>query len=204
MNVMTSCQKVIAGLALASAFAIAQEKRSVVVEKADGGSVTTNLIGTIKVNGGSSLNRRWFTVNDSTSPVLLTAAGVKPVYNRNSSVGSYAFVPSGAGTARSSVKAVKIVFVIFNLWGDRMRNLALTQVMDIGSGGTVPFDGTWYASETDVQQLYTSLVFVDSVMLADGSIWRSDKKLISAKLDEVQLHVSETGLDPDPPKTGGN
>lgn len=189
-------------LTLSSLTLLSQDKRSIVLEKADGGSVTTNLIGTIKVNGGSSLNRRWFTVNDSSSPVALTAAGVKPVYNRGSSaasVGSYALVPSGAATARSAVKAVKIIFVIFNLWGDRMRNLALTEVMDIGTGGSVPFEGTWYASETDVQQLYTSLVFVDSVMLADGSIWRADKKTIAAKLDEVQLHVSETGLDPDPP-----
>lgn len=48
--------------------------------------------------------------------------------------------------------------------------------------------------------LYRSAKFVDKVMTADGKIRRADRTLILRKLAEVQIEVSESGLDKDEAK----
>jgi len=154
----------------------------------------------IAVNKNSTLARRWFTLNDSSCPVLLEGTGVKSVYKPERYSGSYSFVPAGIARSKKTIRAVDIVFVVFDVWGDRMRNLGLSQVMDIVEGGIIPFEGGWYANENDVSEFYTSAAFVSRVMLSDGTIWRADRKAIASKLSEVQIRVSETGLEREPPK----
>ena len=65
---------------------------------------------------------------------------------------------------------------------------------------TSPHDGSWYATENDVEKFFTSVAFVSDVMLKDGRIWRSDYKTISSKLAEVEIKFSEACLEPDTPK----
>ncbi len=192
-------KSVIFGVFLATVSFGQMPARLITLEKADGGSVVTNLGMGIAVNKSSTLTRRWFTLNDNSCPVSLEGTGVKSIYKSERS-GSYSFVPVGTARAQKAIRAVDIVFAIFDVWGDRMRNLGFTQIIDIPGGGTVPFEGSWYASETDVSEFYTSVSFVDRVMLSDGSIWRAERKAIAAKLSEVQIRVSEAGLEREPPK----
>ena len=51
-----------------------------------------------------------------------------------------------------------------------------------------------------VREYVTSVAYVDKVMTANGKIWRADRKLIAQKLAEVQMTVSESGLDTDEAK----
>lgn len=178
-------------------------KNLITLDKSDGGSIVTVLMRGIAVNKNSTLTRRWFTLNDNSCPILLEGAGVKSAYTSERYSGSYSFTPSGVARARKAVRATRIVFAIFDVWGDHMRNLALSKMQDIPDGGNVPFEGAWYASENDVSEYYTSAAFVDRVMLADGTIWRSDRKAISSKLSDVQIHVSEAGLEKEPPPKEG-
>jgi hypothetical protein len=193
-------KSVVLGLLVASLSFEQTPARQIALAKTDGGSVVTNLSMGIAVNQNSTLTRRWFTLNDSSCPVSLEGTGVKSVYKPERYSGSYSFVPAGMARTQKAIHAVNIVFAVFDVWGDRMRNLSLMQVMDIPEGGTVPFEGSWYASENDVSEFYTSAAFVDRVMLSDGSIWRADRKAIAAKLAEVQIRVSEAGLEREPPK----
>jgi hypothetical protein len=133
-------------------------------------------------------------------PVSLEGAGVKSVYKSREYGGSYSFIPAGIARSQKEIRAVEIVFAVFDMWGDRMRNLSLTEIKDIPGTGLVPFEGGWYADENDVSEFYTSAAFVDRVMLADGTIWRANRKAIAEKLAEVQIRVSEAGLEIEPPK----
>ena len=194
-RIFLSCCFILAAPAMAQGPA-----RQITLDKSDGGSVVTELGYGISVNKGSTLVRRWFTLNDDTCPVSLERSGIQTVYKSERYSGSYSFAPAGTARAAKPVRAVYIVFALFDVWGERMRNLGLSEVTDLPEGGSVPFKSSWYASENDVSEFHTSVSFVDRVMLADGTIWRADRRAIAAKLSEVQIKVSESGLEREPPK----
>jgi hypothetical protein len=81
-----------------------------------------------------------------------------------------------------------------------MRTLALNQVQDLAPGHPRPLGGSWFATENDVREYVTSVAYVDKVMTANGKIWRADRRLITQKLAEVQITISESGLDRDEAK----
>lgn len=170
------------------------------IEPSSGGTVTTPLNYGIAVNKASTLNRRWFTINDPAAPITLTGAGIQTRYDSERYGGSYTYVAAGEAKATKPLRAVDIVFVIFDIWGDRMQNLSSADVADYSAGQAIPFTGKWRASETDVAFFFTSVAFVDQAMLADGTIWRADRKAVAEKVREVQLRISEAGLDREPPK----
>jgi len=174
--------------------------RRLTIAKDEGGSVTTNLGYGIAVNKNSTLRRRIFVVNDESSPVQLQALAAHPLYKSEKYSGSYSFQQTGDAKAVADVRAVEIIIALFDLWGERMKNLSILDVSDIPAGTTIPKDGSWYASEGEVHKFYNSVAFVKSVMRSDGSIWRADLRAVAAKLSEVQLTVSESGLDETKPQ----
>lgn len=174
--------------------------RKLTVDRADGGTVVTFLGGGIAVNKGSSLNRRWFVINDSTCPLYLPGIGIGATYKPDRYRGSYAFTVNAIARAVEEVRAFRLLFAQFNLWGEKMRNLAYTRVADSAKDANIDLQGEWYANENDVSEFFTSVAFVDQVMTANGQIWSADLKAIRAKLNEISLRVSESGLTPDPPK----
>jgi hypothetical protein len=181
----------------------AEPLRTLTIAVADGGSVVTRLLGDIAVNKGSSLHRRWVIINDATCPIQLGTIGITPIYKSERYSGSYAYVVNrsqGTATATSDVRAVRIVFTHFDIWGNRDRGLAAVSVTDIPAGSAVPLEGSWYATENDVEEFFTSVAYVDQVMLPDGKIWTANRASIASRLAEVQLKVTGAALDPDPPK----
>ena len=100
----------------------------------------------------------------------------------------------------TDIRAVRLVFTQFDLWGSRDRGLASTTVTDIAAGQPIPTEGSWYATENDVEGIFTTVAYVDQVMLPDGKIWTANRAAVAAKLSEVQLKVTEAALEPDPPK----
>jgi hypothetical protein len=168
--------------------------REISITKADGGSVQTS--SRTGVNLGSSVHRRWFIINDTTCPVTLGNVGPSPHY-----VGpSYQLDAQGFVQAAENILAFEILFPMFDLWGDHMHTLSLNHVEDLAPKLPLRLEGSWYATENDVREYFTAVAFVDKVMTADGKIWRADRKLITQKLAEVQIQVSESGLDRDEAK----
>jgi hypothetical protein len=198
------CMKtLLTGLAVCLISTAAEPTRTLTLNVADGGSVVTQLSGTIAVNKGSSLHRRWVIINDPTCPVQLGTLGIKSLYKRDGYSGSYELVvdrSQGAAIAATDVRAVRLVFTVFDIWGNRDRGLSALTVTDVADGSPVPIEGGWYASENDVEQLFTTVAYVDQVMLPDGKIWIASRSAIAAKLSQVQLKVTESALDPDPQK----
>jgi hypothetical protein len=174
------------------------QSRGLVLHHADGGSVVTDLAFGISVNKGSALKRRWFVIQDPTSPISLGDVGIKSVYKNSEYSGEYHFVSAGDTKTKSAVSAYEILYVLFDVWGERMRVLASTDLVDLPEGVPIKQEGTWYASENDVSEYFTSVAYVDKVMMADGRIWRADRKAIMEKLADVELRVNESALAPDP------
>jgi len=175
-------------------------ERNLTIQNSDGGSAVTELGYGIAVNKGSTLHRRWSIINDSSCPVSLGTVGTQPIYKSQQYGGSYSFTPVGDLTPKVPVSAVQVIFAQFDLWGNRERNLAATEIKDLQAGKSFKMEGSWYASENDVSEQLTSVAFVRNVMTADGKIWRADLDKIATLLQTVALKVSASGLESEPRK----
>jgi len=167
---------------------------SITLKKVDGGPAELVIGYDSAINKGSTLHRRWFVVNDNSCPIALENLGIQPYDNK----GNLDFVPKGTAYTINSVLAFEIVFATFDVWGERLHNFSLMHVEDIPAGQPLPVkDFSWRGTYDDVRRYFSAVSFVNKVMTADGKIWRADTKRIAQKLDEVQLRVSEAGLDRD-------
>lgn len=189
----------IGGATTSAAFA---QTDSLKVTIADGGSVTTSLIGNIKVNKNSSLKRTWITINDSVCPVQMTGAGISTVYERSSlgSSGDYRFNAAGSITASEAVSAVDITFILYDPFGTHMRTLGGTYVQDFVVNSTTSLNslgGSWYATENDISELLTVVAFISHVRTVSGAVWHLNSKGISAELSKIQLQAASSILEPD-------
>jgi hypothetical protein len=96
------------------------------IQTYDGGSAVTELGYGIAVNKGSSLHRRWYVINDASCPVELGTVGIRPVYSERGR--NYDFNPVGDLTPRVAISAVEVIFVQFDLWGNRERGLSADEI----------------------------------------------------------------------------
>lgn len=174
---------------------------------ADGGSVTTTLLGSYKVNKNSSLHRTWVTINDPSCPIQLTGAGISTVYERDAisnGSGDYRFRIAGSIIASEPVAAVDVTFILYDPFGDHLRTLGGTYVQDLAANSTTPLTslgGSWYATENDISELLTVVAFISHARAASGAVWHFNSKAISAELGKIQLQVASGMLEPDkPPK----
>ena len=143
-------------------------------------------------------------IDDSSCPVNLGVVGIKPVYKSQEYSGSYSFTAVGDLTPRLALSAVQVIFVQFDIWGNRERNLSATEIRDLQASQSFKIEGTWYASENDVSEQLTSVAFVRNAMTADGKIWRADLDKIATLLQTVALKVSASGLESEPRKEPEN
>lgn len=100
--------------------------RNLTIESNDGGSAVTELGYGIAVNKGSTLHRRWYVINDPSCPVNLGVVGIKPVYKSD-----LKFKAVGDLTPKVDISAVEVIFVQFDIWGNRERNLSATEIRDL-------------------------------------------------------------------------
>jgi hypothetical protein len=202
MHIKIALVLVISALGSFAQTAAPSVARKLTIQTYDGGSAVTELSYGIAVNKGSSLHRRWYVINDSTCPVELGTVGIKPVY-RSGGGGSYQFSPLGDLKPTASTSAVEVIFVQFDLWGNRERGLSANEIHDLPLGQSFKIEGSWYASENEVSQQLTSVAYVRNAMTVDGKIWRADLEKISALLQTVALTVSASGLESEAVKPAG-
>jgi|SRR5271157_55360 len=167
--------------------------RTLQLEELNGGSTVTKLGFGIQINKGSSLQRRWFVLNDSSCPVRLSGAGITTVYQSSSIGGDYEYKPVGTANASEPITAFELRFLLFDVWGQHMETLSGTQISDYT--GQIPLKdiGTWRAGENDVSEMLTVVTFVARAKKPDGSVWEYDP---SSLLEQVEK-LTEKELTPE-------
>lgn len=170
--------------------AAAQTIPALTIEHADGGPITTPLGYGIAVDKGSSLHRDWITVNDPLCPIQVSG-GIQTTFGSD----RYSYRLSEHGKASQAVAAIELISVLFDAWGNHMRNLQFTEVTDRASGESITFpQDSWYAIEADVGSYLSSVTYVRYVRTSDGKIWSANVAAIAKKLAEIQLKISEQTL----------
>src|SRR3546814_584505 len=90
-----------------------------------------------------------------------------------------------------------VVFVLFDVFGERMKSLGSLDVVDLAKGRTFPFSKytSWYANENDVTELLVTVAFVSRARRKTGGVWEADLKQIQKSLDGIGFQVAADQLE---------
>ncbi|MGV8841010.1 MAG: hypothetical protein ACWA6X_11985 [Bauldia sp.] len=151
------------------------------VLRGDGGSVRTSLGYGIVVNGDSTLRRYWVTINNDGVPATLPLVGISTYYNDDRASSGYRYTTNLTLSVTEPLAAVQIVFVLFDLWGERVRTLSMIEVTDLVTGDHA-LTGEWrISSENEVIQYYASIAYVARVRTMDGRVITADPTQVLAE-----------------------
>ncbi len=193
---MIRCFSAIATLFLCAGMALAQasDDGSLQVTEYDGGSVAVRTA-TGFLNQDSSIKRKWYVIDDLNAPVKLERAGVFPRLEEKENL--HYMVPVATVAPKEAISAVEVRFVLFDVWGDRLRTLAVTRLTDSSTHVELRPTDKWPALETEASQLVTVLAFVARVRTAEGQVWTFDPPRVASRMLGLGVNVAQPDLAPD-------
>jgi hypothetical protein len=171
--------------------------RPLQVEELSGGSVVTNLGYGIQVNKGSSLQRRWFVINDPSCPVQLSGAGISTGYQSSSIGGDYKYKATGLATTSETMTAFEVRYLLFDIWGEHLRTLSDTEVSDLKAQVALKDTGSWSTWENEVSEVFTVVSFVARVRRPDGTVWQYDASSLLQQVEKIKVTLTEKELAPE-------
>lgn len=176
------------------AFAQGSDDGSLQVTEYDGGSVAVRTA-TGFVNQDSSIKRKWYVIDDLNAPVKLERAGVFPRLEEKENV--HYMVPVGTVAPKEAISAVEVRFLLFDVWGDRLRTLALTRLTDSSTHVELRPTDKWPALESEASQLVTVVAFVARVRTAEGQVWTFDPAKVASRIWGLGVTAAQADLAPD-------
>jgi hypothetical protein len=151
----------------------------------------------IELNKGSSLVRETILFNDPTCPVQLSKNSMTFNYaDRRLSISS-----ATVASVKQPIVAMEVRHIMFDVFGQHMKNLSNTEVLDIGSL-PIPtsLKATWNLfDENDASEFLTSVTYVARVRLVDGTQWVVNADNLSQALGTLKL---ERKIEDDKPSDG--
>lgn len=148
------------------------------------------------LNTGSSLTRIFHVVEHHGAPVHLDRAGIDSRHHAgDDQPGDERFVlhTEGQLIAKEAVKAVRIVFALFDVFDRPMRTLSLTLVRDIAAGSTIDLTDAriWTAIDDahrhEARDLLTVVAAVSSVRLETGTVWSWNSEAVAREMARLGL-----------------
>lgn len=136
------------------------------------------------LNDGSSLNRDWVIVNDTSLPVRISPEGFLgadiELADRN-----YRYTSEFTLDVAEPVSAVRVLLVTFNVWNERVENLSLSEVADLDPGRHT-VNGAWRVrSETRASEHIRTIAFVERVRLPNGQVLHADRSEVVAQAARI-------------------
>ncbi len=164
------------------------------VREEDGGTVVVRSASGI-LNQGSSLKRRWLSVNDLSAPVQLNKSGLYPRFDEKEEI--HVLMPVGTAQPTQAVSAVEIRYMLFDVWGEHLSTLTTTRMVDTSTTFDLRDGAGWPAWENEVAQLVTVVAFVARVRLENGQIWTYDPERLTSEIRSLGLSAVPIQLVPD-------
>lgn len=175
------------------------------VTRAPGGSIKTVLSRNIVLNSASSLTREWIAVHQVNFPVKLKGTpGVTTRYESGGeySRGEYQYHVSLEFWLYEAISAIEVRFLTFDIWGQHVRNLSLTEIRDFNPDLN-KLSGTWRIfSENEASEYYASIAYVARVRTKDGRVIAADVAPVLAEARRLNAKFVESDLDPEKPRSG--
>ncbi len=149
--------------------------QEITVTRASGGSVQINLGYGIILNEGSSLEREWVTIHDPSLPLeLIGTIGVVTDYRDG-----YVYRADFDVRATEALSAIEIRFLTFDLWGEHVKTLSETEIVDFEAGEIVELSPRWNLfSENECSEHYASIAYVARVRTSTGQVLYADPTVV--------------------------
>jgi hypothetical protein len=174
------------------------------VTRESGGSIKTELAPGIVLNTESSLHREWIAIHNDALPVdLVGTPGVKTIYDSGGrySSGNYRYKANYLVKTNQDLMAIEVRFLTFDIWGELLRNLSTTQIMDLKSGETRNLDAEWNVfSENEVKQYYASIAYISQVRLTTGRVIKADPNMVVQEAQKFSAKFKASDLEPESKK----
>jgi hypothetical protein len=184
-------------LGVGSMFAQGPDDGTLQVGEYDGGSVAIRTA-TGFVNQDSSIKRKWYVIDDVNAPVRLEHAGVFPRLEEKENV--QLLVPIGTVSPKQAISAVEVRYVLFDVWGERLRTMAVTRMSDSSTHVDLRTNEKFPALESEASQVVTVFAFVARVRTAEGQQWNFDGPRVTSRIASFGMSVAPADLNPDQPR----
>lgn len=167
----------------------------ITVTESGGGSVRVYVSPRLAFNPDSNLQRRWVVLNDSTSGVRISRAGIATVWADD----RLTFKSGGALVADAGVSAIEVRFLLFDMWDRHIVTLSGNGIQDLQAGESLDLAkiGPWRAWLGAVEKYLTCVIFVAHVRLEDGRVWSFDVDSLLPEISELFRGVNSTDLEPE-------
>jgi hypothetical protein len=127
-------------------------------------------------NPGSSLTREWVIVNDDQLPVQMSRMRIETPWRSQQ---GWVYEINYSVEVSEPVVAMEVHFLSFDVWGDRLRTLPTTKMIDINGGTGKRFLERWDGiSVEELGDHYTMLGYVAQVKLGSGVIVRANLETV--------------------------
>lgn len=174
------------------------------VTRESGGSIKTDLGYGFVINKESSLQREWITIHNDSIPLdFVGTVGVKTIYDPGGrySSGTYKYKADYSVKSKQDLMAVEVRFLIFDIWGNHIRNLSATEIMDLKSEGTRNFNSKWDVySENEVLEYYASIAYIAQVRTKSGRVINADINIVVQEAQRFSAKFKASDLEPEPKK----
>lgn len=187
-------------LALSSGSALAQSgAKGITITRADGGPVKTELGYGITLNRESSLRRQWVTVHDEALPLDINGTGcATAVYESGRVSGDYYYSAQYAVSAKQPVTAFEVRMMVFDVFGDRIRTLSGTYLMDMDAGTARNMSSKWRIfSENETTEYFACLSYVARVRTAAGKVHDYNVNAVLEAARQFSKGLTAADLEPE-------
>jgi len=169
------------------------------VTSSPGGSIQTALGYGLFLNKDSSLTREWITIHDGSLPIdIVGTVGIETTYEHGDkySSGRYIYNATYEVTAKEDLVALEINFITFDIWGEKVKTLSATEIIDIAAGSNKKFRGAWnVSSENEVSEFYASIAYIAQVRTKSGKVYKANPTLIIRQAQKYSSKFSESDLE---------
>jgi hypothetical protein len=196
----TALMLVVAAVLATGAAQAPVKKQEVVVTKASGGSIQTKLAGNIVVNQESTVTREWIALHDPAMPVdLVGTPGVTTAWVPDRGRGEYQYQAAVSVQTKEALAAVEVRFLIFDIWGQHIRNLMADEVVDMPASSTRAMSPAWRVlSENEVSRHYASIAYVSRARTQDGRVFEADPAAVVREAQRFSKKFSAADLESKP------
>lgn len=145
-------------------------------ERANGGSMKTDLGYGIVINKASAMTREWIAIRNPNLPVnFVGTPGVITTYRSERNSSNYYYELNTKISVTEPIAAIEILVVCFDIWGKPTKTLSTTEVQDFGVGEHA-YSAQWKIfRETEVSEHYASIAYVSRVRTASGRVIEADR-----------------------------
>ena len=126
---------------------------------------------------------------------VLDRAGVFPRFDEKE--GTHYLVPIGVVSPKQAISAVEVRYMLFDIWGDHIRTLSVTRIVDSATHIDFREHDRFPELESEASRMFTVVAFVSRVRTSDARVWSFNREQLIPQIEALDLTLVPDDLIPD-------